>query len=305
MELPSDPSLRSIVKTFAHLRASHGAAIGAPPLVQPTAEYFPDEFRADGPSVAGLLRRMMGYAPLSSELSVELSIVMRDPDAMGGCGSGPCGTAPGGASAVDVIELDDGYRVVVDAADVGNPDVLSTSLARSVGALVLYEAGERVARVASEIAAVVCGFGILLLNGSSVWAKSCGGLRMTQATVLPVEETAVALALFVALHGRKNSHARRHLGATQREAFDLAQDWVESNPTLIASLRDRPERLESGELDFEPVRSVIGQWLHKRKLEQALRASPKSVASTLTEERRRRLEEVSALMEDETEPEGP
>ena len=97
MELPSDPSLRSIVKTFAHLRASHGAAIGAPPLVQPTAEYFPDEFRADGPSVAGLLRRMMGYAPLSSELSVELSIVMRDPDAMGGCGSGPCGMAPGSA----------------------------------------------------------------------------------------------------------------------------------------------------------------------------------------------------------------
>jgi hypothetical protein len=306
MDLPSNRSLQSIVKAMAHLRAAHGAVIGAPPLVQPTGEYFPDEFRADVPSVGRLLRRMMGYAPLSSELGVELSIVMAEPDHAGGCGSAACGPAGGVDSGAGVIELDDGYRVVVAATDVGNPDVLSTSLARSVGALVLHEAGEPVGVAASEVAAVVCGFGVLLLNGSSVWAKSCGGLRMAQATALPVEETAVALALFVALHEHKVSHARKHLGATQREAFDLAQDWVESNPMLVASLRDRPERLESGALDFEPVRNAFGQWLHKRRLDQALRVPPKSGTSTISEARRRRLEEVSALMADEeSEPDVP
>lgn len=306
MDLPSDQSLQSIVRAFAHLQAAHGAAIGAPPLVQPTGEYFPDAFRADGPSVARLLRRMMEYAPLSSELGVELSIVMPEPDHVGGCGSAACGPAAGGASGAGVIELDDGYRVVVTATDVGNPDVLSTSLARSVGALVLHEAGEPVGAVASEIAAAVCGFGVLLVNGSSVWAKSCGGLRMAQATAMPVEETAVALALFVALHDHKASLARKHLGATQREAFDLAQDWTESNPMLIASLRDRPERLASGAVDLEPVRGAIGQWLHKRRLERELRVPSKVSVSTISEERRRRLEEVSALMiEEETEPDAP
>ena len=122
--------------------------------------------------------------------------------------------ARGGAAGVDVHELENGYRVVVSATDVGNPDVLSTSLARSVGALVLHEAGEHVGAVPSEIAAVVCGFGVLLLNGSAVWAKACGGLRMAQATVLPVEEMAVALALFVACTAtrcrtRESTWARR------------------------------------------------------------------------------------------------
>jgi len=303
MDLPDDDSLRWIVKTFAHLRAAHGAAIGTPALVQPTAEFFPDEFLPDVPSVGRLLRRMMDYAPLSSELGVELAVVASEPDRGGGCGSAACATGTGGGSgALGVQELENGYRVVVSAADVGNADVLSTSLARSVGTLVLHEAGELVGAETSEIAATVCGFGVLLLNGSAVWAKSCGGLRVAQATVLPVEEVGVALALFVAIHGHRVSQARKHLGATQREAFDVAQDWVECNPTLIVSLRDRPQRLESGTLDLEPVRGVLGQWLRRRKLEQALRAPPATSASTLTAERRRRLEEVSALLDEVGEP---
>jgi hypothetical protein len=300
MDLPNDDSIRRIVKAFAHLRAAHGAAIGAPALVQPTAEYFPDEFRPDGPSVGQLLRRMMAYAPVSSELGIELAILLPEPNHAGGCGGAACSSGGGGVSGGgDVHELEDGYRVVVAATDVGNPDVLSASLARCVGALVLHEAGELVGAETSEIAAVVCGFGVLLLNGSAVWAKSCGGLRMAQATVLPVEEIAVALALFAAVHGYKVSQVRKHLGTTQREAFDVAQDWTESNPLLVASLRDRPLRLvESGSLDLEPVRGVFGQWLHKRKLEQAMRARPTRQASSMSEERRRRLEEVSALLDE-------
>ncbi len=303
MDLPDDHSLRRIVKAVAQLRAKHGAAIGRPALVQPTAEFFPDPFRPDVPSVDRLLRRMMEYAPLSSELGVELAVFVPEADHLsGGCGSAACGTGTGNGSAgVNVAELEDGYRVVVSATDVGSADVLSTSLARSVGALVLHEAGEHVGAEASEIAATVCGFGVLLLNGSAVWAKSCGGLRMAQATVMPAEEMAVALALFVAVHDHKVSHARKHLGATQREAFDVAQDWVESNPLLMESLRERPERLAAGAIDFDPVRGVLGQWLHKRKLERAFRPPPPAGPSTLTAEQQRRLErleEVRALMDE-------
>jgi hypothetical protein len=300
MDLPDEHSLRHIVKVFADVRARHGAAIGRPALVQPTAEFFPDEFRFDGASLDRLLRRMMEYAPVSSELGVELAVLMPDADhGGGGCGSAACGTGSGASSGgVNVEELENGYRVTVSATDLGNADVLSTSLARSVGALVLHEAGEHVGAETSEIAATVCGYGVLLLNGSAVWAKSCGGLRMAQATVMPPPEMAVALALFVAVHGYKVSDARKHLGATQREAFDVAQDWVESNPMLVESLRDRPERLASGAVDFEPVRGLLGQWLHKRRIERAFREVPAATKSSLTAEQRRRIEEVRALMDE-------
>jgi hypothetical protein len=68
---------------------------------------------------------------------------------------------------------------------------------------------------------------------------------------------------------------------------------------MIESLRDEPRRLESGVLDLEPVRGVLGQWLHKRKLEKAMRVQTKA-AEPMTEERRRRLErmkEVSSLFD--------
>src|SRR5580693_5621667 len=44
MELPSDDSLRWIVGTYARVRSACGEALGAPALVQPTGEFFPDEF---------------------------------------------------------------------------------------------------------------------------------------------------------------------------------------------------------------------------------------------------------------------
>src|SRR5580698_7756522 len=98
MELPGDDSLRTIVRTFAHLRAAHGASIGVPALVQPTAEFFPDVFRPDVPSLRRLLQRMMDHAPLSSELGVELAVLVPEPDHAGGCGSAACSTGPGGSS---------------------------------------------------------------------------------------------------------------------------------------------------------------------------------------------------------------
>ncbi|HEY8038557.1 MAG TPA: hypothetical protein VIF15_02135 [Polyangiaceae bacterium] len=305
MDLPAEDALRWIVRTYARLRATHGEAIGAPALVQPTGAFFPDEFRVDAPSVNRLLRRMMGYAPLAEDLGVELAFLEPAEGHAGGCGSLACGTAGGGSGRAAPLlqELDDGYRVFVSVTDVGNPDVLTTALARGVGALVLHEAGEEPggpdeAAATSELAAVACGFGVLLAGGAAVWAKSCGGLRMAQATVLSVEELTVGLALFLAVHGLRASDARVHLGATQREALDLAEAWAESNPLLVESLRDRPEVLEGGAFTLEPVRGLLGRWLHKRKLDREMRAPGTPAASALSDDKRRRLEEARALVDE-------
>jgi hypothetical protein len=303
MELPSEQALRWIVRTYARLRAAHGDAIGDPALVQPTGVFFPDEFRLDGPSVERLLRRILGYSPVSDDLGIELAFAEPAADHAGGCGSLACGPTGGGGARGGVQELQDGYRVVVATTDVGNPDVLTTSLARSVGALALLEAGEageEADPAEAEIVAVACGFGVLLANGAAVWAKSCGGLRMAQATVLGVEELSVALALFVAIHGTRPSEARSSLGATQREALDLAEAWVESNPLLVETLRERPALLEAGVFDIEPIRGIVGRWLHRRKVAAEMRAPVPASATTapVSDERRRRLEEARALVDE-------
>lgn len=299
MELPTEEALRWIVRTYAALRATHGDAIGAPALLQPTGEFFPDEFRRDAPSVERLLRRMIGYSPVSDELGVELAFVEPPADHAGGCGSAACGTPSGGAGPrASVQELDDGYRVFVSVTDVGNPDVLTTSLARSVGALTLHEADEQADPAEAEIAAIACGFGVLLANGAAVWAKSCGGLRMAQATALGVEEIAVGLALFAAVHGLKPSSVRSSLGATQREALDLAEGWVESNPLLVETLRERPALLEAGVFEMQPLRGLLGRWLHRRKVTDELRAPVPARVAPVSDDRRRRLEEARALVDE-------
>lgn len=303
MDLPADRALRSIVSMYARLLAEHGTALRGSALVQPTGEYFPDEFQADPPSVMRLLRRTMSYAPLAEDLGVELAFIAPEGDHAGGCGSLACGSGGGGGGQLaTVAELQDGYRVFVSATDVGNPDVLAASLARATGALVLHEAGEEEAddAAAAEIAAIACGLGVLVAGGSSVWAKGCGGLRMAQATVLSVEEASVALALFCAVHGVKPSAARAHLGATQREALDQAMAWTESNPYVIESLRERPAVLEGGLFTLEPVRGMLGRWLHKRKVDRELR-SPDAAPSSpepISDDKRRRLEEARALVDE-------
>ncbi len=300
MDLPVDRALRWIVGTYAGLLAEHGAVLRASVLVQPTGEYFPDEFLADAPSVLRLLRRTMSYAPLAEDLGVELAFLAPEGDHAGGCGSLACGSGGGGAQLATVAEIEDGYRIFVAANDVGNPDVLAASLARATGALVLHEAGEDDAEDAAvaEIAAIACGLGVLVASGSSVWAKGCGGLRMAQATVLSVEEATVALALFCAVQAVKPSLARAHLGATQREAFDLAMAWTESNPYVVESLRDRPAVLQGGLFTLEPVRGLLGRWLHKRKLDRELQSPDAAPAAPVSDDKRRRLEEARALVDE-------
>jgi hypothetical protein len=117
--------------------------------------------------------------------------------------------------------------------------------------------------------------------------------------LLSVEETAVALGLFVALGGASPAEARAHLRATQREALEHALAWTESNPLLVETLRDRPALLGEGHIELEPVRGALGRWLHKRKIDREMRAAPLSASKpALSSEKQRRLEEARALVDE-------
>lgn len=305
MELPPEDSIRWIVRRYAELRDSHGEAIGDPELLEPSGRHFPDEFTRDAESVARLLRRMVAYSPLASDLPIELAF--KEPeesqDGGGGCGKSACGTGAAIAAHDGVMETDDGYRVELKVSDVGNPVVLTTALARSVGAMVLSEAGEdvsaREAPLAAELTAVACGFGVLLTSGAAVYTKACGGLRMHQATSMAVNELALALALFVRLHDKDASRARAHLETTQKEAFAEAMRWVLSNEELVTALRDRPSELRDGVFAIEPVRGLLGRLFSKRREDPLPPVAPaSSKRAPRSEAEERRLAEARALVEE-------
>jgi hypothetical protein len=302
MELPDEGALRWLVATYAGLRGAHGDGIGTPALVEPTLQFFPEPIRDDAASIADVLRAMVGHSPVADDLPIELAFRLADHEEGGGCSSGAC-HAPG-ADAIaksGVEETPSGYRVVLEAPALRHLDALAASLARAVGALVLFEVNEDASAARSEVAAIVCGFGVLVANGAAVWSKSCGGLRMARSTALSVEESAVGLALFLALHGERPSRARKYLGATQREALAAACDWVDSNAELVERLRESPSTLVGPAITIEPVRGAFGNWLHQRaakkqnRVPAPLRAAP---SPPLSDEKRRRLEEARALVED-------
>ena len=311
----SDASLRSIVAHIAHLRAAYGDVIGESELVEPNGEYFPDEFALDADSVQTLLERMMTYAPLSADLDVKLGVVEPEGEAGkgsagGGCGSGACGPGGGGGGAKGqvlrpAVETDDGYVAVLASTDAGDTTVLTTSLARSVGRIVLFEADEDVdprdEGPLSELTAVACGLGTLLLNGSSVYKKGCGGMKQHQATFLSIEELALAVALFVRVTDAKPGKVRKHLAVTQREAFDNALSWVDDQPKLVKTLTDEPETLEDGVFALEEKKGLFGKLLGRKRSEDDdldLVPMSKPKPSTLSEEERRRIAETKALVEE-------
>jgi hypothetical protein len=314
MDLPPEETLRWVLRAYAEIRTAlnrrggpaaaplelRPGAAGTPRLVQPDGEFFPDEFHHDMPSLERLLGRMAGYSPIGSGAALGVHLLEAEGEACesgGGCG---CGSEEGaGERSGRVDPADEGYRVWIRPRDAGRAEVLTAVMARAIGAIVLHEAAAEIDDRRSEMAAVACGFGVLLVNGAAIWGKACGGLRMTRATALTVEELAVALALFGGLHGIRPSTTRRHLETTQRAAFDVAHDWVESNPMLLEELRDRPQILEGGVFDVEPVRGVIGRWFHKRRLEREMRAvatAPPPIA--MTDDKQRRLREARALVDE-------
>lgn len=303
-ELAED-RIRSIVARLATLRAEYGEAFADPDLIEPNGEYFPDEFTLDPKGIDRLLRRMLGYSPLSDDLEIGLGFIEPDGEVSGGgCGSGGCATgglkeiARGGA-----VETEDGYAALVHVQDVGDPTILTTALARSVGRIVMFEADEDIDErdegALSELTAIAAGFGLLLLNGSCVYKKGCGGMKRHQATFLEIDEIALGLALFIRATNKKPSTVRKHLEITQREVFDAALSWVDTQESLVRAMRDRPETLADGVFDFEQKKGLLSRLFTSKKTdEDDIAAISVRSQRPRSEEEIRRLAEAKALVEE-------
>jgi hypothetical protein len=321
MDLPSEDSLRWIVSRYAFLAAEHGEGIGDPVLVQPTAEDFPDAFDRSVDGVGRFLVRMLEYAPVASDLDVRLRIVEGESGVGGGgsCGSGLCDAGPRSVEGFGstrcgtesprvfgdrVVDTGDGYIVELSSSAVGHPLRLSAALARSVGTIVLLEAGEVVEPTEigpmSELAGAAVGLGVLLLGGAYLFGKSCGGVKVEQCTHLDVMELAVVVSLFARLHGHKLSRLKEHLETTQREALGETMAWIDSNPELVADLESRPETLADGVFKIQPTKGFLGRWFSGPRRERApIQATPPSPhrVRPRTEDEQKRLDEARALVD--------
>ena len=186
------------------------------------------------------------------------------------CSSGACG---GGGAKIDV-KLDrvartgDGaYAVAIAAGEVRSPLVLTTNMVRAVSSMFMTEADAYRGAVAedreplTDLAGVMLGFGVLLANGSYIYAKGCGGVQVQSATAMPVDEITVALGLFCRLFDVPERAAAKHLEVTPAEHFDEGYAWASSNAAVVRLLRKSPDAVRAGEYSLSPSRSWLARVL--------------------------------------------
>lgn len=272
MEL-SREILQDLCRRYAQLLAELGVELGEPPLVLPNGSFFPDRFTGDAESVQRLVTRMQEHAGLS-DIPISAAIVAAETEGQtgGSCSSGAC-HAPAEAPEVPrVVDRGSDWRLHVPAAELGSPVVMTAQLARALGVIFLAETAQPgrtlppPLEMTAELAAVALGFGVLLMEGSHLYMKSCGGPRIGSVTALGCDELAVALALFVRTRGQNARVAAKELSVTQKEAFARALEWLDDRPALVRELQRSPGRLAEQPFAFdEPEKRSIWSRLFTRK----------------------------------------
>jgi hypothetical protein len=268
MELPDDRGLRDLVQRYASVLERFGDDIGRRPMVLPNGKFFPDAFTGDLPSVSRLLRRMQQHAGMA-DIPIEIGVI--DPDeAKEACGSGGCGScaAPNVSpelAAARLVDLGDGWRINLSPAEVHNSVALTAALARALGHVFLLEETsaerplEEPLEVTVELTTVALGLGTLLLAGSYLYQKSCGGPNVACLTALGVGELSVAFALFANHSGHSLRAARGELEATQRDQLNEAETWMLSNPRVTRLLATDPLRVALGDFELSAPKSWMAR----------------------------------------------
>jgi hypothetical protein len=258
--LPDLSVLRLLTQRYAAVVQGLGLSPGEQPLVLPNGEWFPDRFTGDQESLELLLARMQGYAgleetPIRSLVTGEVG----DCDS-GGCGTGSCAAPSLGGETPTLSREDSGYLIEIPGPALGHPIALTATLSRMLGHVRLSEAGEaEPSAMPAELAATALGFGVLLLEGSFLYSKSCGGPNVGTATALSPGELALPFALFLAHEDHAARPALKELGATQKAAVEEALALVASNPRLVERLRRDPGRVARGGFELGEARSWLSR----------------------------------------------
>ncbi len=269
-EFPSLAQRRALTERYAALVAALAEELGQRPLVLPTGAFFPDTFTGDQASVQRFVARLQEHAGMT-DVPIEVMLVGQVAGGAGSCGSsgGCCGgpVVSKDGSLPRVVEQGEGWLLQVPAEEVSHPTLFAAQLARALGLIFLQEVlpegeePEPPLAVSLELTAVALGFGVLLLEASHVYRKSCGGPSVSSFTELDPASLALATALFIEQAGHGARPALKALAVTQRELLERSLAWVRSNRALVDALRSMPESVALGMIDVREERPWLARVL--------------------------------------------
>ncbi len=282
MELPDLAGRGEVVRRYAHLLHHFGKELGRRPLVLQNAQFFPDVFAPDEPSLVRLVRRLQVHAGMS-DIPIAVRLLSREglssESALGeeaggsckttGCGTGACAPAPVDGELARLVEGPEGWTLNVLEGELHHPVSLTTHLSRALAQVFLAETQsettviEAPVEASVDLAAVSLGFGLIALEGSFIYAKSCGGPSVTTLTKLSVGEVAIATALFIAMGNHSGRRALSKLGTTQRALLSEANDWAASNQKIVAQLVSGPGALMLGPPELRDTKPALLRWFER------------------------------------------
>jgi hypothetical protein len=160
------------------------------------------------------------------------------------------------------VDLGDEWLIQIPAQELGHDIVLTTNIAKALGAIFLFDTSaaktnpEGTFDIEVEIAGTALGFGALLLEGSYLYSKSCGGPKIGRITTLSCAELAVLTALFVARGKHKVRGLLRHLGTTQAAAYREAEALILANREIVDKLHSDAGQLAYGNFSLRTSSSL-------------------------------------------------
>lgn len=300
MQLPPAQVSRAVIQRYARLHHRYRADFGSRPFVLPNSTYFPDEFVGDPDSAALLALRMQEHAGLS-DIPIECRVVAPGTQApeSSRCGSGGCGVPQtAGSGIARLVDVGDSWVLQVPAQELRHPVALTTNIARSLAYVFLIETMredetlEPPVDVTADLAAVGLGFGALMLQGSYIYVKSCGGPQIASVTKVGVSELAICTALFAHLGGHELGPALKCLEATQKAALGDAQRLVKANKKLMVQLTESPNRVAREHFELNEPGDFFGSIVRK------ISSKPAKVDPLADLDPNMALEEIEALLID-------
>lgn len=271
MQLPPLQVSRAVMQRYSRLLSRYRDELGERPLILPNGDFFPDEFVGDSDSVALLAERMQFHAGLH-DIPITCRVVTPGTDeAMPSkCGSGGCGVPLTAGSGIErLVDQGDSWLLQVPMPELRHPVALTTNLARSLAFVFMVETQkegevlEPPVDISADLVGVALGFGPLLLQGSYIYAKSCGGPQIASVTKIGVSELSIAVALFAHLGGHKLGPALKEIDLTQRTLLADADRLMGLNRNIVMKIKASPKEMARADFRLQETGSFVRELFSK------------------------------------------